>query len=170
MTLPGKEQYVARRFEDADDPHGQKPIEYYLPMLAIRDKRRKELMPEKPMFPGYIFAHINKRQILATRSTRGVLFIVTSRHEVITMRDSEIEAIRRFEATQRNFHIRETAKLVKGARAKILSGEFAGLEGVLVKDDKDGNFAISIDVMNTSFLVHIKRSELRSADAEVEEA
>ena len=166
MTQPGKELYVARRFEVDDDPNGQKPIEYYLPMLSVRDKRHKDDMQEKPMFPCYIFAHIDKKQILATRSTKGVYFIVTNRHEIITMRDSEIEAIRRFEATKRNFQIRETARLVKGARAKILSGEFTGLEGVLVKDDKDGNFAINIEVLNTSFLVHIKRSELRSAENE----
>ncbi len=166
MTRPGAETAVAKSFEKDDDPHGQKPIEYYLPMLAVKDKRHKDDMQDKPMFPCYIFAHINKKQILATRSTKGVYFIVTNRHEIITMRDSEIEAIRRFEATKRNFQIRETAMLVKGARAKILSGEFTGLEGVLVKDDKDGNFAINIEVLNTSFLVHIKRSELRSADAE----
>ncbi len=164
MTHPGAELQVAKRFEADDDPHGQKPIEYYLPMLANRDRRYKgKQLPEKPMFPCYIFAHINKRQILATRSCKGVYFIVTNRHEIITMRDSEIEAIRRFEATQRQFQLRETAKLVKGGRATILSGEFAGLEGVLVKDDKDGNFAVNISVMNLSFLVHIKRSELRAA-------
>lgn len=165
MTYPGAEAQVAKRFEADDDPHGQKPIEYYLPMLANRDRRYKHNnMPEKPMFPCYIFAHINKRQILATRACKGVYFIVTNRHEIITMRDSEIEAIRRFEATQRQFHLRETGKLIKGARATILSGEFAGLEGVLVKDDKDGNFAVNISVMNLSFLIHIKRSELRASD------
>lgn len=165
MTYPGSETRVARRFEEDDDPHGQKPIEYYLPMLAIRDRRCKgDNMVERPMFPGYIFAHINKRQILATRSCHGVLFIVTNRHEIITMRDSEIEAIRRFEATQRAYRICETSKLIKGAHATILSGEFAGLEGVLVKDDKDGNFAVNISVMNLSFLVHIKRSELRATN------
>lgn len=168
MTQPGKELHVAKRFKADDDPFGQKPIEYYLPMLAVRDKRCKKDMQEKPMFPCYIFAHIDKKQILATRSTKGVIFIVTNRHEIITMRDSEIEAIRRFEATQRNFQIRETAKLVKGAKATILSGEFAGLEGVLVKGDKDGNFAVNIEIMNTSFLVHIKRSELRAAEEEQE--
>ena len=162
MTHPGREAYVAKRFEVDDDPHGQKPIDYYLPMLSVRDKRCKKDMQEKPMFPCYIFAHIDKKQILATRTTKGVVFIVTNRHEIITMRDSEIEAIRRFEATQRKFHIRETAQLVKGAHATILSGEFAGLEGVLVNGDKEGNFAVNIEVMNTSFLVHIKRSELRS--------
>ena len=127
MTYTGSEATVARRFEAADDPHGQKPIEYYLPMLANKDKRFKQQIAEKPMFPGYIFAHINKFQVLATRSCRGVLHIVSSHHEVVTMRDSEIEAIRRFEATQRQFQIRETALLVKGARTRIMSGEFAGL-------------------------------------------
>ena len=80
---------------------------------------------------------------------------------VVTMRDSEIAAIRRFEATQRKIHLHETAQLIKGAEVTILSGEFAGMTGRLVKDCKDGNFSVQISALNISFVVQVKRSELR---------
>lgn len=160
MTHPHAETTVAKHFADA-----KPPIEYYLPMLVNRDRRVKRGgMMEKPMFPNYIFARINSKRVYETRTTHGVIYIVSSNHSIIQVPDREIEAIRRFEATQRKIHIRETSQLVKGARTTILSGEFAGMEGVLVKGDADGNFAVNISVMNLSFVVHIKRSELRPAE------
>lgn len=158
MTHHNAETLVAKRFEEAEPP-----IEYYLPMLATRDKRAKgKELPEKPMFPCYLFVRINKKQIFQTRATKGVIYIVSSQHNIIQVPDKEIEAIRRFEATQRAFQMYETAQLVKGAQATIMSGEFAGMQGRLVKENKDGNFCVEISVLNMSFVVHVKRSELRA--------
>ena len=157
MTHSGAEPLVANRFAEAEPP-----IEYYLPLLAIRDRRhKKDDMPEKPMFPCYLFVRINNKQIYQTRTTRGVIAIVSSNHNIIQVPDREIEAIRRFEASQREIHLHETAQLVKGAPVTILSGEFAGMEGRLVKDCKDGNFSVQISALNISFVVQVKRSELR---------
>lgn len=159
MTYPNAEQTVANHFAN-DAP----TIEYYLPMVYERDRRRKiNGMAERPMFPCYIFARINNKQIYQTRTTKGVIYIVSSQHSIIRVPDKEIEAVRKFEATRRKIYLRDTAKLVKGNRATILSGEFAGMEGVLIKGDADGNFAVNISVMNLSIVVHIKRSELRPA-------
>ena len=156
MTHPQAETLVAERLRNAE-------IECYLPMLAEKDKRfKKNPIQEKPMFPCYLFARISDKQIYQTRTTKGVIYIVSSQHSIIQVPDKEIEAIRRFEATQRAFHVHETAQLVKGAQATIMSGEFAGMQGRLVKECKDGNFCVEISVLNMSFVVHIKRSELRA--------
>ena len=157
MTRSGGETAVARHFAEAEPP-----IEHYLPLLAIRDRRcKKDDMPERPMFPCYLFVHINNKQVFQTRTTKGVIAIVSSNHSIIRVPDREIEAIRRFEATQRKIHLHETAQLIKGAEVTILSGEFAGMTGRLVKDCKDGNFSVQISALNISFVVQVKRSELR---------
>lgn len=161
MTYSNAETLVAEKFRD-----GEPPIEYYLPMLAGKDKRfKKNPLPEKPMFPCYLFAHINNKQIYQTRTTKGVIYIVSSQHSIIEVPEREIEAVRMFEATQRKFFLHETSQLMKGARARITEGEFAGLEGVLVKGCKDGNFSVSISVMNISFVIHARRDELRPVTA-----
>lgn len=162
MTYPNAETLVAEHFRN--DEH---PIEYYLPMLAGKDKRfKKNPLPEKPMFPCYIFAHINNKQIYQTRTTHGVVYIVSSAHSIIEVPERDIEAVRRFEASQRKFFIHETSQLTKGAEAIITEGEFAGLKGRLVKGCKDGNFCVSINVMNMSFVVHLRRDELRPASTD----
>jgi len=162
MTYPNAETLVAEHFRN--DEH---PIEYYLPMLAGKDKRfKKSPLPEKPMFPCYIFARINNKQIYQTRTTPGVVYIVSSAHSIIEVPERDIEAVRRFEASQRKFFIHETSQLTKGAEAIITEGEFAGLKGRLVKGCKDGNFCVSISVMNMSFVVRLRRDELRPVGTE----
>lgn len=157
MTITNAEPTVAKRFAEAEPP-----IECYLPMMAVRDRRLKgNDMKEKAMFPSYLFVRINNKQIYQTRTTKGVIAIVSSNHSIIEVPEKEIEAVRRFEATQRKIHVLETSQLVKGAQATILSGEFAGMQGRLVKDCKDGNFSVEISVLNMSFVVQVKRSELR---------
>lgn len=160
MTHPNAETLVEERFVNAEPP-----IECYLPKIAGKDKRFKHNpTPEKPMFPCYIFARINDKQIYQTRTTRGVMFIVSSQHSIIQVPDREIEAVRRFEASQRQVHFYETSKLVKGAHATILEGEFAGMEGTLIKHCKDGNFCVNIEVMNMSIVVRVRREELKPAE------
>lgn len=165
MTHPNAEGLVANRFETATPP-----IEYYLPKLICKDKRFKHNMqPEKAMFPGYLFAHINKKQVYQTRTTKGVMRIVSTQHSIIEVPDREIEAVRMFEASQRKVHFHESSLLVRGAKATILEGEFAGMEGTLVKNCKDGNFCVNIEVMNISIVVRVKRNELRpSCESNVE--
>lgn len=157
MTHPNTEALVAQRFQESIPP-----IECYLPMMGVRDRRfKQDAQPEKPMFPNYVFARINNKQVYQTRTTHGVIYIVSSQHSIIQVPDREIEAVRRFEASQRKYRFIETSKLVRGAQAIIREGEFAGLEGTLVKDCKDGNFCVSIEVMNISIVVHVRRDELR---------
>ncbi|MBQ9417263.1 MAG: hypothetical protein IJU19_01650 [Bacteroidales bacterium] len=157
LTYPNAEQTVVNHLrKEAPD------IECYLPMMANRDRRYKRHdLPEKPMFPSYLFVRINARQIYQVRTTHGVVAIVSSQHSIIPVPERDIEAVRLFEATRRQFYLAETSSLVKGSRVAILNGEFAGLEGTLIKGNRDGNFSVNITVLNLSFIVHIKRSELR---------
>lgn len=157
MTHANAEALVAERFREAEPP-----IECYLPLLTNKDRRyKRNPLPEKPMFPCYLFARINKKQIYQTRTTRGVIYIVSSQHNIIQVPENEIEAVRTFEASQRKFHLHETDKLTKGAEAEITEGEFAGMRGRLVRGCVDGNFSVSINVMNMSFVVKLRRDELR---------
>ncbi len=157
MTWPHAESLVASRLEEAG-------IEYYLPMLQGRDLRYKRILtPEKPMFPCYLFAKINDKHIYQTRTVKGVIQIVSSAHSIIVVPQKDIDNVKAFEKSQREWYLRETHKLVKGAEVTITNGEFAGMQGRMVKDNPDGNFCVSITVMNVSFLVHVRRDELVAA-------
>lgn len=165
MTRPNAEALVARRFAE-----GEPPVECYLPLLHVKDRRfKKDNMPEKAMFPCYLFARINAKQIYQTRTTKGVIAIVSSQHSIIPVPQSDIDKVKAFEASQRKIFIHETSKLVKGAECEITQGEFAGMRGTLVRGCKDGNFCVSISVMNVSFVVRLKRDELHAVENTEEE-
>ena len=140
MTYSNAELTVARHFREASPA-----IECYLPMLANRD-----------------------RQIYQVRAVKGVLGIVSSQHNIVQVPDRDIEAVRLFEATQRKFFLTETQSLTKGSHVVILNGEFAGMEGTLLKGSKEGNFSVNINVLNLSFVTHIKRSELKLAPSNID--
>lgn len=140
-------------------------LEVYLPMMPMRDRRHKgDDLPEKPMFPCYLFVKINNKWVYKTRTARGVVGIVTSNHSAIVVPQRDIDNVRAFEASQRKVYIHNTQQLVKGAMATITSGEFAGMQGRLIRGCKDGNFAVSLEVMHVSFVVHVRRDELIPAD------
>lgn len=163
MTRPRSEVSAANALRD-------KGVEVYLPMLQERDKRFKvNQLPEKPMFPCYLFAHINKFQIFDTRTAKGVIGIVSINHSVCEVPQRDIDNVRAFETTQRRVFIEATQRLVKGAWVTIREGEFAGMQGRLVRGCKEGNFAVGIEVMNMSFVVHIRRDELTPAAEKVED-
>lgn len=161
MTYPQAEFSVARHFEN-DEPH----IEYYLPLLMGRDRRyKRNPMQAKPMFPCYLFARINNRQIYQTRTTTGVFKIVSINHSIVAVPQSDIDNVRAFEAAQRKVYVMESAKLVKGAEVEITSGEFSGMRGTMLKGCKEGNFCVKLDVLNLSFVIHVKRDEIAPLDA-----
>lgn len=163
MTRSHFEATVASLLEEAG-------IEAYLPMMKVRDLRNKRGgMIEKPMFPCYLFARINNSQVYQTRTTRGAVGIVTINHNIIEVPQRDIDNVHAFEASQRQVFIRETCKLIKGAWVTVTGGEFAGMTGRLLKDCNDGNFCVSLSVMNLSFVVELGRSELLPVDEPTEE-
>lgn len=155
MTYPRSERLAARSLEELG-------IEVYMPMMHGRDLRCKNAA-EKPMFPCYIFARINKFQIYNARTASGVINLVTMNHSVCVVLQADIDRVHAFEDARRKVFIHDTNQLVKGAMATIQEGEFAGMTGRLVRGCKDGNFAVSIEVMNLSFVIHVRRDELKPA-------
>ena len=154
LTWTGAEPLVAKRFEEGG-------IEHYLPMLHRRDLRHQaSTEPEKPMFPSYIFARISDRQIYQTRTTKGVINIVSSQHSIVTVPQRDIDNVRAFELSEREWYLHQTQQLKKGAWVTITGGEFAGMQGRMVRGCPDGNFCVNISVMNVSFVIRVRRSEL----------
>ena len=158
VTYAQSERLAARSLEELG-------IEVYLPMLMGKDKRRtRNPEVEMPMFPCYLFARINSKLVYHTRTARGVRAIVTSNHSAIVVPQRDIDAVHAFEESKRKVYLWQTSQLVKGTPAIIQAGEFAGMQGILIRGCKDGNFAVNIEVMNTSFVIHVRRDELIPAE------
>lgn len=170
FTYPGDEQKVQQRYAQL-----KPPIECYLPLVRrFEGGRYTGEVAYEPMFPCYLFLKINQYRIYDARTARGVIKLLskpnfdTGFRELAEVTESEMNAIRAFEETHRKFYLHESSKLVKGATATILSGEFKGMTGRLVKACKDGNFCITIEAVGKSFVTRISRSELKPSEMDSE--
>lgn len=150
-TQARSEKQVLKRLEDQG-------FEAYLPIVDVKRQWSDRIkLVSVPLFNSYIFVKIKKNELIAIRNTQGVVFVVAFKNEVATIQDSEIESIRRFVAAKQEIFVEETRRLRKGASVRIVDGPFAGMEGTLVDDCKNGNFAVRIDAIGLSLVTHIDR-------------
>ena len=151
-TTPRHEKAVARHFEF-------RRIESFLPlyMELHRWKNGCRVNVEQPLFPGYIFARIGRRDSTQVLSVPGVLLIVGSGREPLALPDFEIEALRS------GLHLRKFEPhpyLVVGEKARIKSGSLAGMVGVLARKKNSLRVVLTLELIMRSVAVEVDADEL----------
>jgi transcription antitermination factor NusG len=151
-TTPRHEKAVARHFEF-------RRIESFLPlyMEMHRWKNGCRVNVEQPLFPGYIFARIGRRDSTQVLSVPGVLLIVGSGREPLALPDFEIEALRS------GLHLRKFEPhpyLVVGEKARIKSGSLAGMVGVLARKKNSLRVVLTLELIMRSVAVEVDADEL----------
>jgi transcription antitermination factor NusG len=98
-------------------------IENYCPVNKVQRKwsDRKKIVLE-PLFTSYVFVNIDETQLLATKSTDGVINFVHWLSRPAIIRDEEIETIKQFLNDFNNVQlekipvkINDTVKIIRGA-------------------------------------------------------
>jgi transcription antitermination factor NusG len=151
-TTPRHEKAVARHFEF-------RRIESFLPlyMEMHRWKNDCRVNVEQPLFPGYIFARIGRRDSTQVLSVPGVLLIVGSGREPLALPDFEIEALRS------GLHLRKFEPhpyLVVGEKARIKSGSLAGMVGILARKKNSLRVVLTLELIMRSVAVEVDADEL----------
>jgi transcription antitermination factor NusG len=151
-TTPRHEKAVARHFEF-------RRIESFLPLYMDmhRWKNGCRVNVEQPLFPGYIFARIGRRDSTQVLSVPGVLLIVGSGREPLALPDLEIEALRS------GLHLRKFEPhpyLVVGEKARIKSGSLAGMVGVLARKKNSLRVVLTLELIMRSVAVEVDADEL----------
>ena len=151
-TTPRHEKAVARHFEF-------RRIESFLPlyMEMHRWKNGCRVNVEQPLFPGYIFARIGRRDSTQVLSVPGVLLIVGSGREPLALPDFEIEALRS------GLHLRKFEPhpyLVVGEKARIKSGSLAGMVGILARKKNSLRVVLTLELIMRSVAVEVDADEL----------
>jgi transcription elongation factor/antiterminator RfaH len=137
----------------------QKAFESFLPLYrSVRrwKDRRKELA--LPLFPGYVFVRMELSERREALKTHGVARIVSFGGIPASLPEKEIEAIRHF--LEKRMRVDPHPYLRVGQRARIRSGPFAGLEGILLRKKNRLRFVISLDLIYRSVAVEIDAEDL----------
>jgi len=139
-------------------------IESFLPTYeTVRVwKNRQRMKIVLPLFPSYLFVHINSRERAKVLQSPGVLHIVGSGREYVPLPDSEIEFLRSGFCRQRIEPYRE---LVIGEKVRIKSGAMQGVCGTLVRKGSGVRFVLTLELINQHAAVRVDAEDLEPVDA-----
>jgi transcriptional antiterminator RfaH len=114
---------------------------------AEKIRERHRCTVSEPLFPGYVFIHLNRvnDNWHAIRSTRGVNHIVRFNEYPLPVRDEIIEGIRARLAGPE----RQVPYLQPGQQVRITEGAFAQLEGIFVASDGDERVVLLLNILQT---------------------
>ena len=133
-------------------------FEHYLPLVdSVRKYGTQTKHFTKPLFPGYVFAHV-----LAEKKARIYQQDLLAR--AITV-DDEASFLRQLEEVKTivasGFELSVMPLLTKGRRVKIIGGALHGLEGFVDNPAKPEGIVISVDVLQQGLLVRVAADQLQ---------
>jgi transcription antitermination factor NusG len=147
FTVPQNEKSVVRHLE-------LREVESFLPTYeTVRVwKNRQRVKTILPLFPTYLFVHINCRERIKVLQSPGVLHIVGNGRENVALPDEEVDFLRSGLCGRKIEPYRE---LVVGQKVRIKSGAMQGVKGVLVRTNKSLRFVLSLELINQHAAVEV---------------
>jgi len=158
--------YTNSRHEKRVGQHlSMREIEHYLPLYHVQRKWSNGLRVtlDLPLFPGYIFVRIHRAQRVRVLEVPGVLALVGGTGgEPAPLPEADIEALRSGLSLRR---VEPHPLLKVGQRARIRSGAFAGMEGIVVRKKNSFRVVLTLDTIMQSFAVEVDGKELEPLDS-----
>lgn len=134
-------------------------IECFLPLYTSvkRWKNGCRVAVEQPLFPGYVFVNVQRRNSVSVLQVPGVLSIVSSGREPSPLPAREIESLR---AGLPRLRSEPHPYLAIGEKVRIISGALEGMIGVLVRRKNNFRVVLTLDLIMQSVAVEIGMEEI----------
>ena len=153
--------YTTSRHEKRVAQHlSQRQIECYLPLY--RAERRwsdgSRVTLQLPLFPGYLFIHIQRNERVRVLEVPGALAVVSGTGgEPSPLPDATIDALRAgLELRPARPHPFMTA----GQRVRIRKGALAGFEGIVVRNKNSLRVVMTLEHIMQSYAVEVDLDDL----------
>ncbi|ERM82044.1 antitermination factor NusG [Rhodonellum psychrophilum GCM71 = DSM 17998] len=138
----------------------EKGIEVFLPIVEeLRQWSDRKKKVQKALFSGYIFVKTTKANLWESLQVPGAVKFVNFSGDHATVRDREIEAIRRIVETGVAVET-DNDEIQKGEQVKILGGPLQGMEGECVNKGNKDYFVIRVPGINQVLMVNVPRKFL----------
>jgi len=142
----------------------RKDIETYLPTVQRHRqwKDRRKLL-SFPLFPGYLFVNIcpEPHSLLNVLKTTGAVRILSAPNgKPIAIPPQEIESLRLVVENGQDFGIYPSLR--EGARIRIKTGSFRGVEGVLAVKGSQYMCIVNIAILGRSVGITIHAGDLEA--------
>ncbi len=158
--------YTSSRHEKRVAQHLEvREIEHYLPLYRTQRKWSdgSRVTLDLPLFPGYLFVCIQRSQRVQVMKVPGVLALVGGTGgEPASLPASDIDTLR----VGLPLRIAQPHPLLKvGQRARIRSGAFAGMQGIVQRLKYSYRVVLTLDCIMQSFAVEVDSDELELVDS-----
>ena len=138
----------------------EREIEHYLPLYRSDRKWRdgSRVTLELPLFPSYIFVRIKRSERVSVLSVPGALAVVGGTGgEPAPVPDAAIDALR---LALQEHRIEPHPLLQVGQLARIRSGAFEGMEGVVVRRKSGFRVVLTLEQIMQSIAVEVDENDL----------
>src|SRR5690554_2383918 len=152
-TAPRSEKKVEQRLKE-------KGLEVYLPIVEeVRQWSDRKKKVHRPLSNGYLFVFTSKDKLWESLQVPGAVKFVNFAGEHATIRNSEIDAIKRIISTGISVEV-ESSSIEKGQQVKILGGALEGFQGECIQKGNKDYFIIRIPSINQSMMVNVPQKFL----------
>ena len=146
---------VARQLE-------MKSVPYLLPTYLRTSRwsdRMKRLMA--PLFPSYVFVHVNDEERVRVLQTAGVVNIVSVAGKPAPLREEDVTMLRTCMERPREFEPHPFLRI--GQRVRVKQGPFAGWEGILTRKKNSTRLVVSLEQIMQSVAVDLSGADVEPA-------
>jgi transcription antitermination factor NusG len=140
-------------------------IEVFLPVR--RRPRTRSVRPvERPLFPGYIFAHFDRHAALSVLMCTGVVHILGRGSVPEPVDPKEMYALQSVTRLARSVEALPT--FTSGQKVRITGGPLADVEGVVIHDSGRKRLVVSISLLRRSVVAEIDREWIDHLESRIE--
>jgi transcription antitermination factor NusG len=142
----------------------ERGVESYCPLNKVKRKWSDRLkIVEEPLFKSYVFVKIDDGEKTVVRMTNGVMNFVYWNKKPATIKEREIQTIKRFLDEHENIHV-YPKELKLNDRVRITSGSLMDQEGRIM-DVRHKVVKVAIDSLGYVLVAFIERTKLTSVQS-----
>ncbi len=160
--------YTSSRHEKKVAEHlRQRDVECFLPLYeTVHRWANGRHKVQLPLFPGYVFVHINLENKVRVLQVPGLVEFVTFQDGPAILPDADIEALQT--SLTAGLCTQPHPYLAVGSRVEICRGPLQGMRGVLLRQPGVFRVVLSIEMIMRAIVVEVEASDVIALDPHVE--
>jgi transcription antitermination factor NusG len=137
-------------------------LEHFLPLYtSIRRWKDRRVRLDLPLFPGYVFVRLMLRDRFRVLEIPSVVEMVCFNGKPAPLPDEEMEILRF--GLCHGLRVEPHPFLTVGRRVRIISGPFAGLDGMLKRKKNNLRVVVSLSLIQRSVAVDVDVADVAPA-------
>src|SRR5262249_398771 len=146
-TCANHEKRVAEQF-------ASRSVEHFLPQYeTVRRWKDRKMRLSSPLFPGYLFVHLDLQDLLRVLQVPGGVRLVGFNGHSTGVPAEDVTRIREF--LLQGLRAEPHPFLTVGRRVRVKCGPLAGMEGIVARRKNRSRLVLSFDLIQRSMAIEM---------------